>query len=146
MGDDDRLFIFENFFSANRQRMIEPNQRYLQLLYLAGDGDSGRAADRLRHFKGQDLLDLQVWFFLSWTGEAARRNHPVLQELVRKGKNFSQEDKELLFALGPGEMTQCLGRVKPESLENRLLRGIFVDHTWGHRCQSPKERSYLCIG
>jgi len=97
MGEDDRLFLLENFFSANRQRMIEPHQRYLELLYLAGDGDTTRTAERLRHFKDQDLLDLQVWFFLAWTGEIARRHYPVLQELVRKGKNFTLEDKALLL-------------------------------------------------
>ncbi len=98
MGEEDRLFVLENFFSANRQRMIEPNQRYLQLLYLAGDDDPRRPADRLRHFKEQDLLDLQVWFFLAWTGVVARRHFPGLQDLIRKGKNYTPEDKALLFA------------------------------------------------
>ncbi len=97
MGEEDRLFVLENFFSANRQRMIEPHRRYLELLYLAGDGDRTRSAERLRHIKDQDLLDLQVWFFLSWTGEVARRHHPELQELIRKGKNFTPADKALLF-------------------------------------------------
>ncbi len=98
MSEGDRLFILRNFFSANRQRMIEPNKRYLQLLYLAGDGDRAGLAERLRHFGDQEILDLQVWFFLAWTGEAARRHYPELQELVLKGKNFTQEDKELVFA------------------------------------------------
>jgi alpha-amylase/alpha-mannosidase (GH57 family) len=98
MGEEDRLFVLENFFSANRQRMIEPYPRYLQLLYLAGDGNAARASERMHQFKDQDLLDLQVWFFLAWTGEAARRRHPALQALVRKGKNFTPGDKSLLFA------------------------------------------------
>ncbi|HEY6872866.1 MAG TPA: glycoside hydrolase family 57 protein [Geobacteraceae bacterium] len=97
MGEDDRQFILDNFFSANRQRMIEPHKRYLELLYLAGDGDRTRSAGRLRHFREQDLLDLQVWFFLAWTGEVARRHYPVLQELIGKGKNFTPADKALLF-------------------------------------------------
>jgi alpha-amylase/alpha-mannosidase (GH57 family) len=98
MGEEDRLFILENFFSANRQRMIEPHPRYLELLYLAGDGNREKSKERQRSFRDQDMLDLQVWFFLSWTGEAARRRHPVLQELVRKGKQFTPGDKALLFA------------------------------------------------
>jgi alpha-amylase/alpha-mannosidase (GH57 family) len=97
MGEEDRLFLLENFFSANRQRMIEPHHRYLQLFYQAGDGDARRMADRLRHFKDQDLLDLQVCFFLAWTGEAARRRYPFLRELWRKGRNYTPEDKKLLF-------------------------------------------------
>ncbi|HEY6008864.1 MAG TPA: glycoside hydrolase, partial [Geobacteraceae bacterium] len=98
MGEEERLFLLENFFSANRQRMIEPYPRYRELLYLAGDGHGEKSAERLRHFRDQELLDLQVWFFLAWTGEAARRDYPQLRALVAKGKNFSAADKALLFA------------------------------------------------
>ncbi len=94
---EDRIFLLENFFSANRQNMIEPSRRYLELLYMAGEGKPGSAVERVRHFSEQDLLDLQVWFFLAWTGEAARRRYPVFAELVAKGENFTAADKELLF-------------------------------------------------
>jgi alpha-amylase/alpha-mannosidase (GH57 family) len=95
---DDRIFLLENFFSANRQNMIEPSRRYLELLYMAGEGKPGSARELVRHFSDQDLLDLQVWFFLAWTGEAARRRYPVFAELIAKGENFTAADKELLFA------------------------------------------------
>jgi alpha-amylase/alpha-mannosidase (GH57 family) len=109
MSEEDRLFLLENFFSANRQRMIEPYPRYLELLYLAGDGAATRLSERLRHFRDQELLDLQVWFFLAWTGEAARRRFPELQELVHKGKHFTPADKSLLFAVH----RQILGDIIP---------------------------------
>jgi alpha-amylase/alpha-mannosidase (GH57 family) len=108
MTQEDRLFVVENFFSANRQRMIEPHRRYLELLYMAGDGD-GKHSERLRNFRDQDILDLQVWFFLAWTGEAARRRHPELQELADKGKNFTSADKALLFA----RQREILGSIIP---------------------------------
>jgi len=98
LEEDDRIFLLENFFSANRQRMIEPSRRYLELLYMAGEGKPGSARDRVRHFSDQDLLDLQVLFFLAWTGEASRRRYPVFAELAAKGEGFTPADKELLFA------------------------------------------------
>ena len=98
LNQDDRVFLLENFFSANRQNMIEPSRRYLELLYMAGEGKPGSARERVRHFSDQDLLDLQVWFFLAWTGEAARRRYPVFAELVAKGEDYTAEDKERLFA------------------------------------------------
>lgn len=98
LGEEGRIFLLENFFSANRQRMIEPNRRYLELLYMAGEGKSGSVRDRVRNFSDQDILDLQVWFFLSWTGEAARRRYPAFAELLAKGGRFTPADKELLFA------------------------------------------------
>lgn len=98
LDEEDRIFLLENFFSANRSRMIEPSQRYLELLYMAGEGRTGSARDRVRHFSDQDLRDLQVWFFLAWTGEAARRRYPAFGELLAKGDKFTTADKELLFA------------------------------------------------
>jgi alpha-amylase/alpha-mannosidase (GH57 family) len=98
LNQDDRVFLLENFFSANRQNMIEPSRRYLELLCMAGEGKPGSARERVKHFSEQDLLDLQVWFFLAWTGEAARRRYPVFADLVAKGENFTAADKELLFA------------------------------------------------
>ncbi len=98
LSTDDRVFLLENFFSANRERMIEPSRRYLELLYMAGEGKPGSARERVRHFSDQDLLDLQVWFFLAWTGEAARRRFPVFAELITKGEDFTAADKERLFA------------------------------------------------
>jgi len=98
LGEEDRIFLLENFFSANRSRMIEPYRRYLELLYMAGEGKPGSARERVRHFGDQDLLDLQVWFFLAWTGEAARQRYPAFAELIAKGERFSAADKDLLFA------------------------------------------------
>ena len=97
MTMENRRFILDNFFSANRERMIEPHSRYLELLYLAGIGSRSSSADRLRNFGDQDILDLQVWFFLAWTGEMARRRWPELQQLIKKGRNFSTDDKRFMF-------------------------------------------------
>ena len=44
LNQDDRIFLLENFFSANRQNMIEPSRRYLELLYMAGEGKPGTKA------------------------------------------------------------------------------------------------------
>ena len=46
------------------------------------EGKPGSARERVKHFNDQNLLDLQVWFFLAWTGEAARR----LTGLCRSGR------------------------------------------------------------
>ena len=97
MGENERLFVITNFFAANRQRLIEPNRRYAELFRLAGDDAAANTPRLLRQFREQELLDLQVWFFLAWTGEAARRRYPELQALVAKGRGYTAEDKTLLF-------------------------------------------------
>ncbi|GFO56605.1 glycoside hydrolase [Geomonas sp. Red276] len=109
LTEEDRLFILENFFSANRQRMIEPNPRYLELFSLAGQGLPGTGRQALRRLGDQEILDLQVWFYLAWTGEAARRHFPAFGELIRKGREFTAADKELLFAT----QRELIGRIVP---------------------------------
>src|SRR5688500_8989648 len=59
---DDTLFILQNFFHAQRQRMIDLYPRYAEL--LARRGGSVLPADlraAARRFSTDDLRDLQVW-------------------------------------------------------------------------------------
>ncbi|MEA5114269.1 MAG: glycoside hydrolase family 57 protein [Geobacteraceae bacterium] len=97
MSADQRLFLLDNFFSVNRERMIDTHPRYLELRYLMGNGSHSSSVDRMRKVSDQDLLDLQVWFFLAWTGEAAKRRYPELAGMIAKGRNFTREDKRLLL-------------------------------------------------
>ncbi len=97
MGEKERLFVITNFFAANRQRLIEPSRRYAELFRMMGEETPDRANLLLRQFRDQDILDLQVCFFLAWTGEAARRRFPQLQALVAKGRGYTKEDKTVLF-------------------------------------------------
>lgn len=99
MGEQERLFVISNFFAANRQRLIEPNHRYAELFRLAGESPEDDPARLLRQFRDQDILDLQVCFFLAWTGEAARRNYPELRTLIAQERGYTAADKALLFTL-----------------------------------------------
>lgn len=120
LAEGERTFLLENFFSANRQRMIEISPRYLELLYMAGEGKPGSARERVKHFCNQDLLDLQVLFFLAWTGEAARRRYPLLTELLAKGSDFTPEDKEQLFRTHQELLKAIIPLYKRLHLEGRI--------------------------
>ena len=99
----ERGFVIDQFFSVNEHTQILANARYLELYRLRGHGpqaDAGR-------FNEQDLLDLQVWFLLAWTGSHLRRNDPVVRDLLKQGQMFSEEQKQQLLASCHAE----LGRV-----------------------------------
>ncbi|MBT0665229.1 glycoside hydrolase [Geobacter pelophilus] len=98
MTEDDIALMLDIFFAANRQRMIEPQPRYLELLQLAGDGDAAKRQASIRSFRRQEIIDLQVCFFLAWTGEAARNRWPEFRELLAKGRNYTVADRDRLFA------------------------------------------------
>jgi alpha-amylase/alpha-mannosidase (GH57 family) len=91
----DAVFLVENFFHAQRQRMIEAYPRYAGLLArrgaLASPADAKNAA---RRFSREDLRDLQVWHKLAWIDpsyladsrvRATRRQGPRLQRKRQGG-------------------------------------------------------------
>jgi len=93
LSPSDKEFILTHFFSCHWPTMIEPYQRYSQLLGLRGR-DFKPSSDSLviREFSTQDYLDLQVWFNLTWVGFSSR-NHPLISSLLQKGRLFSEKEK-----------------------------------------------------
>jgi alpha-amylase/alpha-mannosidase (GH57 family) len=90
----DRLFLLKNFFSIDWERCIEPHPRYRELLERRGRGPV--LADPSA-FSVADMRDLQVWFNLAWFGFAARDERFIVQELIRKGRGYTESEKEALL-------------------------------------------------
>ena len=83
----ERAFVARHFFAAHPLTQIGRFPRYRELQQQ----DPGT-------WTPQEYRDLQVLFVLAYTAEIARREDPVLQELVQKGRNFTEEDKQNLLA------------------------------------------------
>ena len=98
LGPADKLFILENFFLANWDNMIRPFPRYYELLAKRGlhviRSDISRMAT---YFTNNDFLDLQVLFNLCWVDPLFRRKDPFLKGLVEKGRDFTEEEKQILI-------------------------------------------------
>jgi alpha-amylase/alpha-mannosidase (GH57 family) len=109
LDDQDIDFILENFFHAQRQRMIDIYPRYAELLARRGTvaGDRRAAAAR---FTRDDVRDLQVWHKLVWIDPLYLERDPRIQGLVAKGRDFTEDDKELLRAVE----LELLNKVIPE--------------------------------
>jgi alpha-amylase/alpha-mannosidase (GH57 family) len=95
MSEEDRLYVLDLFFSANFSTMIKPYPRYLELYEKRGGEvkDRAKLCEKIPLFSDQEILDLQVWFNLSWTDPLLREEYPELKRLIEKGKNFSEDDK-----------------------------------------------------
>lgn len=95
----ERAFVVRHFFSANWATMVRPYPRYQDLLVKRGTrvlpDDLERIAQR---FSVQDLTDLQVWHNLAWFGYGAVARLPQLAELRRKGRGFTDADKQEVLA------------------------------------------------
>ncbi len=100
LGDDDKFRLLENFFKINWDNLVRPFPRFWELLNKRGltfYPDEVRRG--LRYFSTQEFLDLQVWFNLAWCGYSAERAFPELAELKRKGRGFSEEEKNRVLDL-----------------------------------------------
>jgi alpha-amylase/alpha-mannosidase (GH57 family) len=112
LTESDAHFILDNFFHAQRQRMIDPYPRYAELLARRGDptpmpGDHPGAAAR---FSTDDLRDLQVWQKLAWIDPGYLESDPRVRGLVGKGRDFTEQDKALLREVE----LELLNKVVPE--------------------------------
>ncbi len=96
---EEKRFIIENFFLANWDNMIAPFPRYYELLIKRGvrmtKSDLERAS---RYFDDHDIRDLQVLFNLAWIDPMFRNDSdPFLHGLIKKGRDFTEEEKQLLI-------------------------------------------------
>jgi alpha-amylase/alpha-mannosidase (GH57 family) len=92
----DAIFMVENFFHAQRQRMIDVYPRYAELLARRGGVPAAEAQATVRRFGPDDLRDLQVWQKLAWIDPIYLDGDPRVRGLVAKGRGFTEEDKGLL--------------------------------------------------
>lgn len=120
MTGDERRFCVEQFFSVNENTQIGANRRYDELFRMRGT----QPAETAELFGDQDLLDLQVWFLLAWTGSHLRRKAPLVGSLLRQGTLFSAEQKAQLLGCCHEEVSRVLELHR--QLEERGLIEISV--------------------
>ncbi len=94
---EEKKQILSRFFMGNMNTLIAPFPRYLNLLEKRGRADrSGGVDSAVKKFSDQDILDLQVLFNLTWLGFMARKDRGI-QDLIRKGRSYSESDKTYLL-------------------------------------------------
>jgi alpha-amylase/alpha-mannosidase (GH57 family) len=96
LNADEKRFILQRFFDADAVTTIQRYPRYQELLDMRAGTAPEEIESALRSFSEQDFRDLQVWFNLAWFAPNLLSQTP-LQELVSKGRNFSENDKPALF-------------------------------------------------
>jgi alpha-amylase/alpha-mannosidase (GH57 family) len=99
LSEDERASIIERFFPVPIRTMLRPFPRYFELHERSMD------PTRYHDFSDQDIRDIQVWWTLAWFDHDRRP-----QELVEKGRNFSEQDKAGLRKLA----RQLVGKIIPE--------------------------------
>ena len=99
LNEYEKKFVLLNFFMANWDTMIKPHQRYYQLLHKRGTKFNFSSEVTPLKLTPQDFTDIQVWHNLTWFGHCARKKFPEINELIKQGQNFSEEDKKRIYNL-----------------------------------------------
>ena len=73
----------------------------------------GELTRAIKYFSENDFLDLQVLFNLCWIDPMFREKDPLLSELVKKGKDYTEEDKKILA----DKQLEILRRIIPKYRE-----------------------------
>lgn len=67
-----------------------------------------------------EVRDVQVWATLAWFGATALRDFPVLRDLIRQGRGFTENDKTAMLAVQqqvlhelPGQLRRVAGTPGP---------------------------------
>ncbi|HAL87095.1 MAG TPA: glycoside hydrolase [Deferribacteraceae bacterium] len=92
---EERCGLVPQLFMANFANMIAPFRRYAEL--YSKNSRSGMFENTERLFSDAEILDLQVLYLLSWTGNFFRTEYPLIANLISKGAGFTQNDKVSLM-------------------------------------------------
>lgn len=92
----EKLFIVKRFCNPIWYKRISPYPRYLDLCKRIEFLTTLSPTAAIEILTQQDMLDLQIWFNLSWFDPFWIETDEKLQSLVNKGRNFKEEDKMVI--------------------------------------------------
>lgn len=84
LEEEERTWVIKICKSSQFDTMVQPFERYAEL----------HSQER---FNNTELIDLEVLFILSWCGVYLRTNNEIVINLIKKQRNYSNEDKHLLL-------------------------------------------------
>jgi alpha-amylase/alpha-mannosidase (GH57 family) len=100
LAENERLAILEHFFKIQHENLLQPHPRYAELLAKRGPAFyRDKLRGELRQWSADDFRDLQTWYNLAWCGFTAERVYPELAALKRKGRHFTEREKNRVLDL-----------------------------------------------
>ena len=84
LSSKERNWVVKICKSSQFDTMVKPLTRYAELY------------DK-ENFDDNELLELEVLFLLSWCGNYLKKTNEVVKELLKKQKNYTNEDKQALL-------------------------------------------------
>ncbi len=92
LNDDDKKTLESYLFLSNEKNMIKPIRGYYNL-YL-----KYRTHKDFTLFTNEEILDLEVYFLLSWCGVYLKEHNELVIKLLNQGRDYTHQDKMELLA------------------------------------------------
>ena len=106
---DERAFVVRNFFMVDWETCVKVMPRYWEILHKRGRDlravELTRAAAAL---SDGEVRDLQVLFNLAWMGFRAEEEEECVRALKKKGRDYTEQDKEALLATQQKILSQVM--------------------------------------
>jgi starch synthase len=110
LSEEERAFVVRWMTESPSFRRVRDAPRYLELVQKREQAWPKTSAELARLFTDSEVRDLQVWFNLSWIDPHQAETDPTLRELVRKGRDFTEEDKEPILRAQLDLLHRVLGK------------------------------------
>ena len=116
LSPDDKEFILNNFFDAGYQTMIFPNEEYNRLYQKR----ISKSECSLDIFSDQEYSDLMALFNLAWFEPDLKNKYPALKKLIKKGKNYTLEDRQNIIEIQREVIRKIIPTYKKLLSKNRI--------------------------
>lgn len=116
LNNEDKKFILTNFFDANYQTMILPNAEYHRLYQIAQISES----TDIDAFTDQEYSDLMALFNLAWIDPSFKTSNSELKRLVKKGKNYTLEDRVQIIEIQREIIRKIIPTIKKLVEKNKI--------------------------
>lgn len=111
LANEEKQFIIDNFFTCNFDNMISKYDRYNELY--------SKKNEIVNNWSEQELLDLQVWYNLTWCGDDIKNNY-FINRLFNRGKNFTQDEKLYLIEIQLNYLKQFISNLNLLKKSNQI--------------------------
>lgn len=116
LNNEDKIFILNNFFDANYQTMILTNEEYHRLYQMV----QAHGTANTDIFTNQEYADIMALFNLAWIDPSFKTSNKELKRLVKKGKNYTLEDRIEIIDIQRDIIRKIVPTLKRLSNKNKI--------------------------
>lgn len=116
LTNEDKIFILNNFFDANYQTMILANPEYHRLYQIV----QSSGTEDTSIFSNQEYADLMALFNLAWIDPSFKTSNSELKKLVKKGKNYTLEDRIAIIQIQRDIIKKIIPTIKKLIEKNKI--------------------------